>query len=119
MSVVYSLTTKNARMQLVANLIQTMVLGTSALSGATGVLATINLGATTVSGGVLTLTSVPITTTGTAAGTASKAELRDGTGTTIASGLAVATTGTEVIIANPNITLGESLTVNSGTLTHG
>ena len=135
MSVVYSSALKNDRMQAVADLIAglivqlstgtpsagTLVIGTSTLSGSNGVLASANLAAipASISGGVLTLLGVPIATTATAAGTAAKAELRNNAGVTIVSGLGVATTGTEIIIGNANITLGESLIVQSGAITHG
>ena len=75
MSVTYSSTLKTNRMQLVADLIASktaaastgsatagsLVIGTSALSGATGVLVTVPLSATpgTVSGSVLTLSGTP------------------------------------------------------------
>ena len=121
MSVVYSLTAKNSRMQVIANLMHTFVIGTNTLSGANGILATTILAATpgVVTNGVLTILNVPITTAGVATGLASLAELRDSSGNTVASGLAVATTGAEVIISNPNIVLGQTVTLNSGTITHG
>ena len=119
MSVTYSLVAKNSRMQVIAGLIHSFAIGTSALNGPTGMLASATLGATTVAGGVLTLLSVPITTTATAAGTAALAEFLDVSGNVVASGLSVGTSGTDVIIANPNITVGESVTVNAGTITHG
>lgn len=121
MSVVYSLTAKNARMQVIANLMNTFVIGTSTLSGSNGILAQTALAAppATVTGGVLTILNVPITTAGLGTGIAALAEIRDSSGNTVASGLAVATTGADVIISNPNIALGQTVTLNSGTITHG
>lgn len=135
MSVVYSSTLKNNRMQLVADLIAgkvagsstgtasagTLVIGTSALSGATGVLVSFTLGTTpgTVSGGVLTISGVPLTATATGTGTAAKAEFRDNAGNVIVSGLTVGTSGTDIIINATAISSGQSVTLSSGTITHG
>lgn len=135
MSVIYSSTLKNARMQLVLDLIGSktaaastgvfaagsIVIGTSTLSGATGILATGVLSATpfSISGSQITMLGVPITMTATASGTAALAEIRDAGGNTQVSGLTVATTGGDIIIANTNIQAGQTVAVNSGTITHG
>ena len=98
----------------------TLVIGTSALSGATGVLATINLSTTpaTVSGDVLTISGVPLSATASATGTAALAELRNNAGTVIVGGLSVGTSGTNVIISSTAITSGQTVQVTSGTITH-
>lgn len=98
----------------------TLVIGTSALSGATGVLATINLSTTpaTVSGDVLTISGVPLSATASATGTAALAELRNNAGTVIVGGLTVGTSGTNVIISSTAITSGQTVQVTSGTITH-
>lgn len=135
MSVVYSTTLKNNRMQLVADLIAgkvaaastgtatagTLVVGTSALSGATGVLCSFTLNATpgTVTGGVLTLSGTPINATATGTGAAAKAELRDNSGNVICSGLTVGTSATDIIINATAISSGQTVTLTSGTITHG
>ena len=123
MSVIYSLTTKNARMQLVADLIASgrLVIGTSSLSGTTGVLVNGVLSATaaSISGGILTLLGVPIATTATGAGVAALAELRNSAGAAIVTGLTVNTAGADIIIGNTNVTIGETVSINSGTITHG
>lgn len=141
MAVNYSTTLKNNRLQLVNDLVSgktqaastgsatagQLVIGTSALSGATGVLATVNLVTTgtaggafqTPSAGVLTLAGVPLTATASATGTAALAELRNNAGTTICSGLTVGTSGTDIIISSTSITSGQTIQVNSGTITHG
>lgn len=135
MAVVYSATLKDNRMQLVADLIAskvaaastgtatagTLVIGTSALSGATGVLVTFTLSATpgTVSSGVLTISGVPLTATASDTGTAAKAELRNNAGTVIVSGLTVGTSGTDIIINATAVSSGQSVTLSSGTITHG
>ena len=135
MSVVYSSTLKNNRMQLVADLVAgktqttssgtalagSLVIGTSALSGATGLLVTFTLGTTpgTVSSGVLTISGTPLTATASGTGTAAKAELRDNAGNVIVSGLTVGTSATDIIINATAISSGQSVTLSSGTITHG
>lgn len=135
MAVVYSSTLKNNRMQLVADLVAgktaassvgtatagTLVIGTSALSGATGVLVSFTLGTTpgTVSSGVLTISGTPLTATASGTGTAAKAELRDNSGNVIVSGLTVGTSATDIIINATAISSGQSVTLSSGTITHG
>lgn len=135
MAVTYSNTLKTNRMQLVADLIAgktaaastgsasagSLVIGTSALSGATGVLATFTLGTTpgTVSGSVLTLSGTPLSATASATGTAALAEIRNNAGTVIVGGLTVGTSGTDIVISSTSITSGQTVQVTSGTITHG
>jgi hypothetical protein len=97
-----------------------LIIGTSALSGSTGVLATIPLQnpAATVSGNVLTLAGVPRSAAATATGTAALAEIRTSTGTVIVSGLTVGTSGTDIIISSVAVATGQTVQVNSGTITH-
>lgn len=122
-------------MQLVADLISgktvaastgsaaagTLVIGDSTLSGSTGgVLATLTLSATagTVSGNVFTLSGVPLSATASATGTAAKAELRSNTGAVIVSGLTVGTSGADINLGSVAISSGQTITVNSGSLSH-
>lgn len=97
-----------------------LVIGTSALSGGTGVLATVALPnpCATVSGSVLTLAGVPLSVAASATGTAELAEIRNDAGTVIVSGLTVGTSGTDIIISSVSITSGQTVQVNSGTITH-
>jgi len=134
-SVVYSSTLKDKRMQLVIDLVcgktaaastgsataGSLVIGTSALSGATGVLATIALDTTgfTLSSGVITMHGLPLSATASASGTAAKAEIRDNSGTVIVSGLTVGTSGTDIIIDSVSIVSGETVSVTAATITHG
>lgn len=135
MSVTYSESLATARLNLVVNALGMataptisttgtaagkLVIGTSALSGATGVLVSINLSTTpaTVSGRVLTLSGTPLSGTATADGTAAKAELRKNDGTVVVSDLTVGTAGTDIIIASTAVTNGQSVQVTSGTITH-
>ncbi len=136
MAVTYSSALKTARMQRVADRIAsltdatatgspstgTLVIGTSALSGATGVLATftITTGVTSgVSGSVLTIPLDASSVTASASGTAALAEIRNNAGTVVISGLTVGTSGTDVTIGSTSITSGLTVTVSSATLTHG
>lgn len=135
MSVVYNATLKTNRMQLVADLIasktaasstgtalaSSIVIGTSALSGGTGVLVTFPLGTTpgTVAGAVLTISGTPLTATATGTGTAALAEIRNNAGAVVVSGLTVGTSGTDLIINASAISTGQIVTLTSGTLTHG
>jgi hypothetical protein len=137
MAVSYNATLKTARMQLMADLVasktaaaatgsaqvSSLVIGTSALSGATGVLATLALPATafTVSGSVATLQGTPISATASATGTAALAEIRNQAGTVVVSGLSVGTSGTDVILNSTSITSGQTVTVPASppsTITH-
>lgn len=136
MAVIYSAALKNDRMKLVLNYLGTataptipttgtlsgkLVIGTSALSGATGILAVINLNSTPASvvNDVLTISGVPLTATASASGTAAKAELRRNDDTVVVSGLTVGTSGSNVTVSNTAITSGQQVQVTSGTLTHG
>jgi hypothetical protein len=135
MSVVYTTTAKNNRLQVVSDLIAgktiasatgtatagSLVIGTSALSGATGVLATIALSTTpaTISSGVFTLAGTPLSATATGTGTAALAEFRNNSGTVVVSGLTVGTSGTDLILGTTSVTAGQTVQVTSGTITHG
>jgi hypothetical protein len=127
MAIVYATALKTTRMQAVEAAMDagpaagTLVIGTAALSGGTGVLATIALAdpAGTVSGAVLTLSGLPKSATASAAGTAAKAELRDSTGTVVASGLTVGVSASDIIINSTTISSGQTIQINSGTITHG
>lgn len=124
MAVNYSTAVKNARLQAVITALGTagtLVIGTSALAGATGVLATIPLQnpAATVNNGVLTLAGLPLTANASATGTAARAELRDSAGTVVCTGLTVGTSGTDIIINATAVSNGQTVQVTAGTITHG
>jgi hypothetical protein len=123
MSVNYTTTAKNNRLTAVVNLLDAssnalLVIGTSSLSGATGVLATVTLQkpSFTVSGGVMTLAGTPSATISNS-GAAALAELRDSTGATVVSGLTVGTGGTDITVATTTFTSGVTVNVASGTIT--
>ena len=140
MSVTYTTTLGNSRLQLVNDLVASktvaastggatagqLVIGTASLSGSTGVLATIALVTTGTAGGpfntpsskVLTLAGVPLSATATATGTAALAEFRNNAGTTVASGLTVGTSGTDIILNSTAISSGQTVQITAGTITH-
>ena len=91
-----------------------LVIGTSALSGSTGVLVTFTLSkpSFTIASKTATLLGVPLSATAANSGTAALAELRDSTGTTIGSGLTVGLSGSgaDVIVSTTAITSGQTIT---------
>lgn len=125
MPIVYSNAIKDARLEIVVDALSgggEIVIGTSALSGSTGVLVRLPLdtGVATVSAGVMTLTGVPLSATATGAGTAALAELRDATNTVVASGLTVGSGGGNNIVINATaISVGQTVQISTGTITHG
>jgi hypothetical protein len=134
MSVSYSNTVKDNRLNVVNDAVNSktyvagsgagsagsLVIGTSALSGATGVLATITLPnpAFTEASQVLTLAGVPLSATASATGTAAKAEFRNNAGTVIVTGLTVGTSGSDINLNSVAISSGQTVTVTAGTITH-
>jgi len=134
MGLIYGSTVRTPRMNVVRDLIDSktigaatgagsagsLVIGTSSLSGATGVLATIALPnpGSSVSGDVLTLLGVPLSATASASGTAAKAEIRNNAGTVIVGNLTVGTSASDVIVNTTTVTSGQTVTVTAGTVTH-
>lgn len=97
-----------------------LVIGTSSLSGATGVIATVTLQkpSFSIAGKTSTLLGVPLAFTASAAGTAALAEFRDSAGNTVVSGLTVGVSGTNIIVNSVTYGSGEPGTVTGGTITH-
>lgn len=126
MAVNYSTAVKNTRLQAVIDALGSgalLVLGTSALAGATGVLASVPLAspAFTVSAGVLTMAGAPRTVAASGNGTVALAELRTSGGTVIASGLTVGLSGSgaNIIVNATAFSIGQTVQVTTGTITHG
>ncbi len=129
----YSTACKNGQLQVINDLVAgktlaaatgsatagSLVIGTSALSGATGVLATIALPIApfSIASGVATLQGVPLSAIASAGGTAAKAELRNNSGTVVRDGLTVGTSGTDVIIPNTTIDVNNKVEVTAFTIT--
>ncbi|MCJ2098929.1 hypothetical protein [Methylobacterium sp. E-046] len=134
MSVNYSTAVAQGRLQAVKDLTSgktlaaatgtatagSLVIGTSALSGATGVLVTIPLASTTgtISGKAMSLDGTPLSAAAAAGGTPALAEIRNNAGTVIASGLTVGTSGTDIVLSSSPIVAGQTVSVTSGTITH-
>jgi len=125
MSVVYPTALKNSRMTAVLNAIDA---GTGAgkleigTAGMALVLATITLAdpAGTVGGvGVLTFTMPRSDTDADAGGTAAAARVRDSDNNDVVTGLTVGIAATDIILDSVNITAGQTVTINSATITHG
>lgn len=124
MAVTYTTAVKAARMTAVRDQIDggtgagILEIGTS---GMATVLATITLGdpCGTVSGAVLTLSGFPRSdTSADATGTAAAARIRDSASTDVITGLTVGTTGTDIVLDSVSITAGQTVTLNSATITH-
>jgi hypothetical protein len=126
MSVVYSTTLKNARLDAITAAIGAsgfLVIGTAALAApATGILAKIPLSATAAAAaaaGVLTLNGLPLSVSASAGGTAAKAELWTAANAAVATGLTVGTSATDVIIGTTTIANGNTVQATAATITHG
>ena len=127
MSVVYNTTLKNTRMTSVVTAIDNGGAGSLLFGDVTSfigvhLLATILFASTcgTVSGGVLTFSSTPLVCASASnTGTATQAEVEDGVGHVVISGLTVGTSASDINLSSTSIVAGQSVTITSATLTHG
>lgn len=124
MAVTYSATAKTNRMTAVRDTIDAgsgagvLQIGTTSMAT---VLAefTLNDPSGTVSGSVLTLSGFPKSdTSANATGTAAAARIRDSNGNDVITGLTVGTTGSDINLDSVSITSGQTVTLNSATITH-
>ena len=124
MAVTYATDVKTARMNAVVTEIDAGVaagvlqIGTTAMGT---VLAefTLNDPCGTVTTGVLTFSGFPKSdTSANATGTAAAARVRDSDGNDVITGLTVGTTGTDIILDSVSITLGQTVTLTSASITH-
>lgn len=124
MAVVYTTAVKSARMTAVRDAIDAgsgagkLEIGTT---GMASILAVIVLGdpCGTVTNGVLTFSGFPRSdTSADASGTAAAARMRTSDDTDVVTGLTVGTSGTDVILDSVNITAGQTITINSASITH-
>lgn len=124
MAVIYSTATKTARMNAVVAQIDAgaaagkLEIGTA---GMATVLATFTLNdpCGTVSGAVLTLSGFPKSDTAADnTGTAAAARIRDSNNVDIITGLTVGLSGTDIVLDSVNFTTGQTVTINSATITH-
>lgn len=122
MAVVYTQAVKNSRLSAVVTAIGTTGVLEIGTAGMASVLATINLAnpAGTVASGVLTFSGFPRTDTAADnSGTAAAARIRTATGgTDIVTGLTVGTSASDIILDSVNITAGQTVTINSASITH-
>jgi hypothetical protein len=125
MAVTYSTAVKTLRMQAVADAIDagassgTLEIGTTAM-GSTLATFTLVEPCGTVSGAVLTLDFDPdiSDSSADASGTAAAAQIKNGSGTVVISGLTVGTSGTDIVLDSTSITAGQTVTLTAGTITH-
>ena len=123
MTVTYTTAVKNARLDAVTTAAGTtavLEIGTSAMGT---VLATIALGnpiAAAASGAVLTLSGFPRSdTSADNTGTAAAAQIRTASGgTDIITGLTVGLSGSDINVDSVNITAGQTVRIDSATITH-
>lgn len=126
MSATYDTTLAQLRLQAIIDRIGAggkLVIGTSALNGAVGVLATFTLDTppATYVGRVLTWSGLPKFVASTAGGIAAKAEVRKSDGTTVViSGLTVGNVGSacDLIVDTTAIVNARNVYWLSGTITH-
>jgi hypothetical protein len=122
MAVVYTTAVKNARLNAVTSAIGTTGVLEIGTAGMATVLATITLSnpaAPAASGGVLTFTMPQSDTAADSTGTAAAARIRTASGgTDVVTGLTVGTSGTDIVLDNLSIATGQTVTINSATITH-
>ena len=122
MTVTYAAGLKTTRMQAVRDAIDAGAAGKLEIgtAGMAAVLVTITLSdpASTVTGAVLTLAGVPKSGVATGAGTAAAARIRTSADADVVTGLTVGTSGSDINLDSTSIQVGQTVTINSGTLTH-
>lgn len=124
MAITYTTAVKNARLDVVTTAIGSTGVLEIGTTGMAVVLATIELGnpaATGASGGILTLAGFPRSDTDAdATGTAAAARIRTASGgTDVITGLTVGLSGSDINLDSVNITAGQTVTINSASITHG
>ena len=123
MTVSYSATLKNTRMQDVITAIDsqaavgTIEIGTSGLA-AVLVIVSLQKPSFSQASGVINMHGVPLSGTATGTGTAASARIKDGAGTIQVSGITVGTSGSDINLNSVTINNGQVVTLNNGTITH-
>lgn len=125
MAVTYSTTLKNTRLDAVDDAVNAgtgsgyIEIGTTGMA-ATLVTITLNDPAfNAASGGTLGLDATGLSNTATGTGTAAAARIRTSAAADVITGLSVGTGGADIILDSTSITSGQTVTINSGTITHG
>lgn len=68
---------------------------------------------------MITMAGVPLSGTASATGTAANARIKDSNANVVVNGLTVGTAGSDINLNSVVITQGQTVTLNSGTITHG
>lgn len=124
MAVTYPTALKTTRMEAVLAAIDAgsagkLEIGTAGMA-ATLVTFTLVDPAGSVSGAVLTLDFDPdISGVASGTGTAAAARIRTSADADVVTGLTVGTSGTDIILDSTSITTGQTVTILTGTITHG
>ena len=122
MAVTYTVAVKNARLNAVTTAIGTTGVLEIGTTGMATVLATIplaNPAAPGAASGVLTFTMPQSDTSADASGTAAAARIRTATGgTDIVTGLTVGISASDIVLDSVSVTAGQTITINSATITH-
>jgi len=122
MAVVYVVALKNTRLDAVTTAAGASAELEIATTGFATVLATIPLAnpiAPGAAAGVLTFTMPQSDTAADDTGTAAEAKITDGAAGDIVTGLTVGLAATDIILDSLDITAGQTVTINSATITHG
>jgi hypothetical protein len=123
LSVNYDVTTKTARMaatilQIDANASPAYIEIATASFAATLVTIVLSDPSFTESGGVITMAGAPKSGVAAGAGTAAVARIKDGGGTTKVNNLSVGVSGADVNLNSVSISIGQTVTLTSATITH-
>lgn len=121
MAVTYTTAVKSSRMSAVVTAAGATAVLEIGTTGMASILATITLANPigTVTNGVLTLTMPRSDTSADNTGTAAAARIRTATGgTDIITGLTVGLSASDIVLDSLSITAGQTVTINSATITH-
>lgn len=123
MAVTYPTAVKNARLDAVKTAIGAtgvLEIGTAGMAAVLATIALANPAAAAAAAGVLTFSGFPKSdSSADNSGTAAAARIRTASGgTDIITGLTVGLSGSDINLDSVNITAGQTVTVNSATITH-
>jgi hypothetical protein len=95
----------------------TLEIGTSGLATLLAVV-TLAKPSFTEANGTITMAGLPLSGVASAMGTALSAQIKDGGGNVVVSGLLVGEFGTDVILSSTSIVQGETVTISSAMIAH-
>ena len=123
MAVIYSNALKDTRMTAVITAIDAGTAGSIEIgtAGMGAVLVSIPLAKPSFSEAsqAITLLSTPRSGTASGTNTAAAARIKDSSGNIIVSGLTVGVSGSDINLSSTSITSGQTVSITSGTITHG